>query len=79
VDVGLPFNGSAPDLGAIESGEVRGDLDGDGDVDPADLRLLIQMLIGQAAPSDEAKALAAPTDQVTLADARELMQLLVAP
>jgi hypothetical protein len=82
VEVGLPFNGRAPDLGALESGgalPVRGDLTGDGQVTLADLRLLIQMLLGQAAPSAEAKSLAAPLDQLTLADARTLVQVVGSP
>jgi hypothetical protein len=37
-DVGLPFNGLAPDLGALESG-MRGDYNGDGVVDAADYTL----------------------------------------
>jgi hypothetical protein len=56
-----------------------GDLTGDGQVTLADLRLLLAMLLGQAAPSTEAKSLAAPADQLTLADARALVQLLVQP
>jgi hypothetical protein len=35
--------------------------------------------LGQVTPSAEAKALAAPMDQLTLADARALVQLLVQP
>jgi hypothetical protein len=58
---------------------VPGDLTGDGQVTLADLRLLIQMLVGQTAPTEAAKALAAPTEQLTLADLRALIQLLVAP
>jgi hypothetical protein len=58
---------------------VHGDLTGDDQVTLADLRLLIQMLVGQAAPTDAAKVLAAPTDQLTLADARTLITLLVTP
>jgi len=37
-DVGLPFNGSAPDLGAFEVTDA--DFDGDGDVDGADFLIL---------------------------------------
>jgi hypothetical protein len=55
---------------------VPGDLTGDGQVTLADLRLLLQMLVGQATPSVEAKALAAPNDQVTLADLRSLLHAL---
>ena len=58
-------------------GPLPGDLTGDGQVTLADLRLLVSMLPGQAAPSAEAKALAAPTDQVTPADVREMMRILV--
>jgi hypothetical protein len=54
-----------------------GDLDGDGQVTLADLRLLLRMLVGQVQPTSEAKALAAPADQVSLADAQELVPLLV--
>jgi hypothetical protein len=56
---------------------TMGDLDGDGAVTAADLRLLTRMLLGQAAPSAEAKSLAAPVDQLTLADARALLYLLM--
>jgi hypothetical protein len=56
-----------------------GDLNNDGQVTSADLRLLVQMLLGQVTPSDKAKALAAPADRLTLGDARELMQLLMMP
>lgn len=62
-----------------------GDLDGDGQVTLADLRLLVQMLLGQApgalvltgqaTPSAEAKALAAPADRLTLGDVRVLMEI----
>jgi hypothetical protein len=72
--------GGAYDIGAYEyvsSPPVRGDLNGDTQVTLADLRLLLRMLLGQATPSTDAKALAAPTDQLTLADARALVQLLV--
>jgi parallel beta-helix repeat protein len=82
VDVELPFHGAAPDLGALESGgppPVPGDLNDDGQVTPADLRLLMQMLIGQGVPSAAAKALAVPGDRLTLGDARVLIQLLVQP
>jgi hypothetical protein len=85
------FLGSAPDLGAYEFGApppwygprpladaVRGDVDGDRDVDLADLRLLLRMLTGQEPPNEAAKTLAAPADRLTLADARELIQLLTA-
>jgi hypothetical protein len=58
---------------------VHGDLTGDGQVTLADLRLLVSMLLGQTAPSAEARALASPLDQLTLADGRKLLQLLVAP
>jgi hypothetical protein len=56
--------------------DVPGDLTGDGQATLADLRLLISMLLGQAAPSAKAKALAAPADRLTLADARALVQLV---
>ena len=65
---------------------LPGDLTGDGQVTLADLRLLVQMLLGQAplelvltgqgSPSTEAKTLAAPPDQLTLADGRELIRML---
>jgi hypothetical protein len=58
---------------------LPGDLNDDGQVTLADLRLLMQMLIGQGAPSGQAKALAAPADRLTLADARALVHLLVTP
>ena len=42
VNVGLPYNGSAPDLGAFESGGViTGDLDGDGYVGLTDLDIIL--------------------------------------
>jgi hypothetical protein len=53
-----------------------GDLDGDGQVTLADLRLLVRMLLGQAVPNVEAKGLAAPADQLTLGDVRVLMGML---
>ena len=63
-----------------------GDLTGDGQVTLADLRLLVSMLLGQApleqvltgqaAPSAKAKALAAPADRLTLADALALLRIL---
>jgi hypothetical protein len=55
---------------------VPGDLTGDGQVTLADLRLLAQMLVGQATPSAEARTLAAPVDRLTVADAQELARLL---
>lgn len=58
---------------------LHGDLNDDGQLTLADLRLLIRMLTGQEAPSPEAKTLAAPGDQLTLTDARELVGLLVNP
>jgi hypothetical protein len=58
---------------------VRGDLEGDGDADLADLRLLLRMLTGQAPPNEAAKRLAIPADRLTLADARELVHLLGQP
>jgi hypothetical protein len=74
--------GAAYDIGAFEFGggspPMPGDLTGDGDLTLADLRLLIQMLVGQTSATAEAKALAAPADQLTLADVRALIQLLVA-
>jgi hypothetical protein len=43
INVGLPYNGSAPDLGAFETGEpLSGDLNGDGFVGIADLNLVLQ-------------------------------------
>lgn len=55
----------------------RGDVNGDLAVTLADLRLLLQMLLGQAEPNDAAKTLAAPATQVTLGDALELIRVLV--
>jgi hypothetical protein len=57
--------------------DVPGDLNGDRQVTLADLRMLIRMLTGQVIPNDAAKTLAEPTTQLTLADARELVHLLV--
>lgn len=39
INVGLPFEGDAPDLGAFE--RIEGDCDGDGDVDLSDLECLV--------------------------------------
>ena len=58
---------------------LQGDLDGDGAVDLADLRKLTRMLTGQEPANDEAKGLASPSNQLTLGDARELIELLVQP
>ena len=69
------LNELAGDTGG-ETG-VPGDLTGDDQVTLADLRRLVAMLLGQAAPNDAAKTLATPTDQLTLDDARALIQLLV--
>jgi hypothetical protein len=60
-------------------GTVRGDVDGNHVRNLADLRKLMRMLTGQEPPNEVAKTLAAPADRLTLADARELVQLLVAP
>jgi hypothetical protein len=47
-DVGLPFSGSAPDLGALEceSDQLRGDLNLDGMVGISDLQLMVNILLG---------------------------------
>jgi hypothetical protein len=79
VSASAPASFDIDALPLIVVGGVHGDLNGDEQVTPADLRLLIQMLLGQAAPSAEAKSLAAPRDRLTLADARALVQLLVTP
>jgi hypothetical protein len=75
--------GASYDLGAYElpmapAGGVRGDLNGDGLVTLADLRLLIQMLVGQV-PPDLGNADLTQDGQLTLADVRALIQILVSP
>jgi hypothetical protein len=57
---------------------LRGDLNSDNQVTLTDLRLLIQMLIGQL-PPDLAKADLDGNGQLTLADVRALINILVAP
>jgi hypothetical protein len=76
-DVGQPVLLTPDMVGPDAPGD--GDLDGDGVVTLADLRLLLAMLLGQAAPSLATKALAEPTDQLTLLDGRELVRLLTSP
>ena len=69
------------DVGAYEwraQSSVRGDLDGDGQVTLADLRLLIQMLTGLV-PVELATADLDGDGQVTLADVRALILILVTP
>jgi hypothetical protein len=58
--------------------DLPGDLNEDGQVTPADLRFLLRMLTGQVIPNDAAKTLAEPADRLTLADARALLEFLVA-
>ena len=76
---GVPYKGSAPDIGAFEfelEPGLRGDLDGDGSVTLADLRLLLQMLLGQVAPKlPEADLNGDGT--LSLADVQELVRILV--
>lgn len=55
---------------------LRGDVNDDDVVNLGDLRRLLQMLLGQAPPNDAAQTLEAPADRLTLADGRELVQLL---
>jgi hypothetical protein len=52
-----------------------GDVDGDGRVTPADLRLLVRMLLGQVTP-DVGKADLSGDGKVSLADVRVLVGLL---
>jgi hypothetical protein len=60
------------------AGGVVGDLNSDGSVTLADLRLQIQMLTGSL-PPDMAKADLDGNGQLTLADVRALINILVAP
>jgi hypothetical protein len=55
----------------------EGDVDGNGQVTLSDLRKLFRMLTGQEPANDVAKSLAPPTDRLSLADGRALIQLLV--
>lgn len=71
------FHGDMEHTGLTATPLLRGDLNSDGQVTLADLRLLLRMLTGEEPPSAEAKALAVPSGQLTLADARALIQLLV--
>jgi hypothetical protein len=56
LDVGLPFRGSAPDMGAQEGGEappqVLGDLNEDGVVSEIDLALCVAVALGEATDPD---------------------------
>jgi len=74
--------GAGYDLGAYELPVtpvgLPGDLTGDGQVTLADLRLLIQMLVGQV-PPDLGKADLNQDGRLTLADVRALIQILVSP
>jgi hypothetical protein len=64
-------------LPLVVVGGLHGDLNEDDQVTLADLHLLLRMLTGQEPPNDTAKVLAAPADRLTLADARELVGILV--
>jgi len=71
--------GAGFDIGADEVGSgptpLAGDLNGDGKLDLADVRLLIQMLIGQIPKTPEADLTG--DGAVTLADVQALIRLLV--
>ena len=64
------------DIGAYEYTLLRGDLDGDGAVTLADLRLLLSMLLGQTAVNLPAADLDG-NGQLGLGDVRALLELLV--
>ena len=74
VDNALP----SEDCGVVPPPQVRGDLDGDGQVMLADLKMLIQMLAGLL-PADLARANLDGDGTLSLADVRELIRLVVQP
>jgi hypothetical protein len=84
-NVGLPFNGAAPDLGAFETGgapnstatptsqSLAGDVDEDGDVNTIDMRLVIKAWGTEGSLEYEQREDTHPDGKVNMLDAAKVV------